>query len=941
MGQRAGLGRPLDELTYAGFALPGWRGRCHPRAVTLARHVLPAAARLAPALLVVLALLAPAARAATPVDGDYAAGNGVNPKLELTVSGGGTRISWTNSYLSLSDFCGWGGAWNAPTDPVPELPPIEIAPDGSFSTFGGPDHPFGVTATWEGSFTTPTTFNLTVVLSTCPFTEGSRTLTIGGALTRSADPTVIGPILPPGVGGGAGGSAAVVACTADQVDWPVATVPPRSEIKVGNATAVGCFADEGGGVHTTQLPARIGGFTVVPRGPGDGLRIDTDADTVTAIGGTQAVIDAGLGDAAVPPSWLPVRRRSVTLALPGAVTKLADIPVAPSLEVTWDPGGGGATLKAGVKWERAKPVAGRRIRVLAKGAEGSLTLHLTNLAGPDLDALSLKVSELNLPVPLPGGRTFVIPLRNVGAAFERLPEGRRWTFSGGWQTPWKRRNSSQHLVITLRFAWLSGQVAGFGADVDKLAYQLVRVPPVLLQRAGIDVATEPSFGFQLSGAVTLGPKLGDLSLLEGDPMTAGMGWYARQCPDSPVPPVRVAGTTTVPAAKVIGAEVKSTLAFCVPFSDAAQFPMPDHLDVTGTFTASLPAGSLAFSGDGGGWIAPGGFNLEANGDATVFRGLRTDASMLMSNRGIAVCVRRPRSPDAGFVYPWFAPPRPFAGCDLSPFRVERPAGGGTRQADARVVRVRPGTRGLAIRVGGPAGPPRVRVTGPDGREIASPATGEASDTGDALVAPVPESGQTFVLVGRPRAGAWTVQSLDGTPLGGVATARELPPVRARARVSGRTLRYRVSRRAGQRFELWDRGPQRATRLRRLRGGEGRIRLPRPTGGRHRIELVATRGGIAVLRTTLARYTVPRKAASGRVRGLTARRRGGRLIVRWRGDGGARYLVAVRLPSGRERTALRRGHRAALPVPRRGRLAVRVSAVAAAGAVGPPARRTVR
>jgi hypothetical protein len=90
---------------------------------------------------------APAARAATPADGEWRAGTGASPNIEMTVTGGGTRISSTNSFLHLSSYCGWGGAWNQPTDPLPEAPPIEIAPDGSFSTFGGPEEFFGVTST--------------------------------------------------------------------------------------------------------------------------------------------------------------------------------------------------------------------------------------------------------------------------------------------------------------------------------------------------------------------------------------------------------------------------------------------------------------------------------------------------------------------------------------------------------------------------------------------------------------------------------------------------------------------------------------------------------------------------------------------------------------------------------------------------------------------------
>ena len=72
-------------------------------------------------------------------------------------------------------------------------------------------------------------------------------------------------------------------------------MPPLREVSVGRAVAVGCFSDAGGGVYTTELPARVGGFTVLPRGVGDGLRIDTRAGTVKAIGKSEAVLDPAWG----------------------------------------------------------------------------------------------------------------------------------------------------------------------------------------------------------------------------------------------------------------------------------------------------------------------------------------------------------------------------------------------------------------------------------------------------------------------------------------------------------------------------------------------------------------------------------------------------------------------------------------------------------------------
>ena len=318
-----------------------------------------------------------------------------------------------------------------------------------------------------------------------------------------------------------------------------------------------------------------------------------------------------------------------------------------------------------------------------------------------------------------------------------------------------------------------------------------------------------------------------------------------------------------------------------------------------------------------------GFNFEYSGEANLF-GLTADAQALVSTFGFAACTgalgRR-----IGFGKNWAGPLQTFGNtCDVGDFR-DSPAQ--AAQAGPRGIVVAPRTRLKVLEV---AGTGRIAVSGPGGRRIETPAGGGAVRAGRDLLVPDTEQGMTFVVLVDPPAGRWAVESLDGSPVGRVRIADGLPPVRIRARVTGRgdrrTLKWRASGIAGHSLQFVARAPGRAQVLATTRRARGRLRF-RPelgTARRRVVEAIVVRRGIPRLTRTVARFTVATPARPGRVSRVRLR---GRELT-WRAArGAAEYEIAVTRPD--RTTTLHSSRRAKLrlgALPRRGRIRVEIVAL---------------
>ena len=269
----------------------------------------------------------------------------------------------------------------------------------------------------------------------------------------------------------------------------------------------------------------------------------------------------------------------------------------------------------------------------------------------------------------------------------------------------------------------------------------------------------------------------------------------------------------------------------------------------------------------------------------------------------------------------------FRGCDLGPWRQERPANALVAQvAQAGGFTVNRRVDFVGVRISGQGGAPVVRVTGPGGAVFDTPAGAEGVQDANHVTTRVDALGETFLFIRRPARGRWTITPTGGAPITRVSTSLPVARPRVRARVQGRgrgarTLRYRVRRIPGQRVTFIERGRGVAHRLGTTRGGRGKLRFRPARRGSPQRQVIAqvTQSGLprANLRVARFRAAAPRRPA--RVRRIALRRARGAVRVRWaRAARAHRYYVTVRvggrtLQRGvRARRALALGHLAAAP-----------------------------
>ena len=211
-------------------------------------------------------------------------------------------------------------------------------------------------------------------------------------------------------------------------------------------------------------------------------------------------------------------------------------------------------------------------------------------------------------------------------------------------------------------------------------------------------------------------------------------------------------------------------------------------------------------------------------------------------------------------------------------------------------------QGAVIAVVGANGAPRVRLTGPGGQTVDTPAQGVLK-TGRAIAFSNQANKTTYIALFRPAAGTWTAASLDNTPIVGLRRADILADPRVSGKVTGRgskrLLRYRVKVPAGDDVRLFEHAPGGTQQLAQVTHG-GRLRFtPSDASGSNRTILaLVERNGIPVEQVTIARFRAqpPTIGRAGRIR---ARRAKGDVIVTWRPARGAQVqTVDVVLSDGR-------------------------------------------
>jgi hypothetical protein len=287
-------------------------------------------------------------------------------------------------------------------------------------------------------------------------------------------------------------------------------------------------------------------------------------------------------------------------------------------------------------------------------------------------------------------------------------------------------------------------------------------------------------------------------------------------------------------------------------------------------------------------------------------------------------------------------------CDVGPYRAVRAAiasQSGERRLDL------PNEPAVALRVEGTGAPPKVVVTGPDGRRIGSPTAAARIDEGSHVIVEDPREDVTHVVIARPEPGRWTIAPRRGSEITGLTKAQTLEHPTVVADVGFRRGRYVLAyAHAADRREITfverSDGASEAKVIGRAAGGPcrgtengpqdrdrprcGRIRFTPGDGppGTREIYAVVGEGGVAFDERLVARYDAGAVRPEPPQR-LRLRRRGRSVIVRWRrAPGVEHYDVRVALGTG-HRLLLRAAggaRRTVIPGVRR-RTRVRVSVVA--------------
>lgn len=331
-----------------------------------------------------------------------------------------------------------------------------------------------------------------------------------------------------------------------------------------------------------------------------------------------------------------------------------------------------------------------------------------------------------------------------------------------------------------------------------------------------------------------------------------------------------------------------------------------------------------------------------------------NAKAILSTRGIAGCVGV-YGYFVGAGARWALPPDfdAFTGCDLSPYREEKPtrrqAGTPNRLSQTTLPE---GLPSAAWEIEGEGGiPPAVVLTGPGGKAV-SVSRDTPDVRTDEFFAQARQDGTTFILVDKPAAGTWTVSDDGAVPVTRVREARGLPKPSVKARVRGkgrsRVLTWKAERIPGQRVAFAEVG----TDVRHAIGsptakrrGSVRFRPADGPAGRRRIVALVEQDGLPRTNLTAGSYSAPGPLRPGKPRKLKLKRTKAGLVVRWRPrPSGFRHALAFRLTDGRRIVKVvaagRRSYRLA-GVPRSVGAKVTVLGLTRGNGKGPSASASVR
>lgn len=640
-----------------------------------------------------------------------------------------------------------------------------------------------------------------------------------------------------------------------------------------DARAEGCFHKFGDGLHQheiTNQAVRINGLTFTPLDGQRTLVIDDDKKTIKSPNSTWAVaipatpalqVYAGIIDFDFSGGAGAHEVKGLGVSA-GQVLSMAGLPVT-DLTAAF-------TQDAKTKVTPTFKLDFWPFNYLG-AITTSATLTTSNDRGADFAGFDLKVSKVE---------ALALTLNDLTLHYQ---DGGTWNGS---------------VKATLNFAKKLTIGAGFGiknGDFDSLTASVSHINTAI--GAGIYLQSL-GFGLQRTPVLAISGSIG----VSGGPSVAGKT------------AVSVGGTLKATLGDPFVIEVKGNAKLADKYSIGQAFLRYSSF---GLFEfgggVDWSFGPLGLKGGVEGWVAGvSAFDVEGSIEGCLHVDYLPDpcagAKALVSSIGLAGCVQV-YGYGVGAAASWSGDFDAFTGCDLSPWRPQKPtasgaqAGGGTALSS---VSIPPGLPLAAWQVKGRGDHgPGVTLTAPGGRRITVTKTNPYYKR-DGVMAALLEDGTTLVVVRKPAAGTWRLRSDGSVPVAGVRYAKGLPKPRVHATVrrrgARRVLSWRLTRIAGQKVVFVESGKDVRRVIRTTRAARGRVVFTpaRGSGGTRKVVALVQQRGRPRATLTVARFRAASAATPGKPRKLKLTRKGTRVTIAWRAPrAGFRHALHLTLSDGRQ------------------------------------------